>query len=272
MHTVIIVAVAGYLAALLVSLGALRPGAVEWGRWGRWVFDGALLAHSVSLVMLSLDARFFPPSGSADYLFWLAWCVAVALRVMRRWLQFPVVASMVSGMVSLLIVSSSYLAHQDVHTDVGVSGGELLFVFHVIPTLAAETALVFAVVVSAVFLIQERRLKRRVAAAISLRGPSLAGLAKLNTVLMSVGFLSMTGAVLSGVVWSVVHGAPLLAADALQWTALLSWMVLGGVLNAILTLRWPARRVAVCTVTSGMLFLSSLLAALLWGGGALHVG
>jgi ABC-type uncharacterized transport system permease subunit len=146
-----------------------------------------------------------------------------------------------------------------------------LIIFHALPALLAELSLVCAFIISCVFLIQSRRIKKRQSlAGQSLKGPSLDALEKLNHNCIMAGFIAMTVAVISGSLWAVFENRRLLGGDLYQWLAMTAWVLLAVILHSRMSLRWSAQKLSRVTVMVAGIFILSFFMMIFLKGSFLH--
>lgn len=240
----------------------------------------AMVAHTVLMGVVLGDSRYRVLSNGADHLLWVSWGVAVACAVLWRRLQHPLIGSCVVSGIVLFMASSSYLLHQDgplglagnvQERPVGSAG--VLAILHAVPALVAVVSLVLAFVISVVFLIVERRLKRRkvVALAASASGPNLQRLDLLNRQLVQTGFGAVSLVLLTGGVWAVSQQRPLVLGDSSVLSGLATWILLALLLYMRLVLRWSPRQVSRLTVAVTGVFFISVVVVMMWAGRLTHV-
>jgi ABC-type uncharacterized transport system permease subunit len=274
LHFFPIAAFAMYLLASVVFLASLPSGSQRAARAGSWVHKAGLALHTIALVPFILDRRLFLLSSGGDYIFWLAWLLSLSFAVLGRKLDFPIIGALVCPAVALFLLSSSYLVHLKGGSYQG-SNGAVLIGTHVIPAMIAELCLMLAFVISIVFLLQSKRLKRREAGRarrLPFEGPSLTTLERFQRGFLLFGFISISLAVVSGCIWSYSEGRALLVNDLRQWLGVCTWILLALLLHSRITLRWSAKQVAVATVLIVGLVLFSFLMLTILTGSVLHGG
>jgi ABC-type transport system involved in cytochrome c biogenesis permease subunit len=131
--------------------------------------------------------------------------------------------------------------------------------------------LALAFVTSCVFLIVERRLKRRSAGALSGYGPNLQLLDLLNKQLAQLGFVAISLVVLSGGLWAVSQQKPVFSADTSVVSGLVTWLLLAFILHVRLVLKWSPKQVSRLTVIVTGSFFVSVFTVLLLAGRLTHV-
>lgn len=208
--------------------------------------------------------------AGGDYYFLFSWLLALSFLVGLLRFSYPILGAFATPAIVLALGGSSYMMHLSVDTEGASHTHPLILLLHIVPALCAEVTLFFAFVVSAAYLGQERRIRQKSMDAFSLRGPSLERLDFLQGRFVLIGFIAMSFAVLSGVLWGVSQQRALSWGDFSQWASLLAWGLLGVILFLRHRIAWSARRLArITAITAGLYFIGLILVVLL-GGGVLH--
>lgn len=277
-HLLAVLAIVAYMLAsalmLLQLYRASRTGKTATS--AQCAFFAGLIFHTLTMVSVVRDARFVFLDNGADYFLWVSWGLAVAFAFLRRRLNYPLVGAFVVPGIVLFMGSSSYLLHQATSSLLnagGLSGNDriVLPLLHGIPALVSVVSLALAFVTSCVFLITERRLKRRGAQALVSSGPNLQRLDLLNRQLAQVGFLAISLVVLSGGFWAVSQQKPVFSADTSVVSGLMTWLLLALILHARLVLRWSPKQVSRLTVFVTGSFFLSVFTVLFFSGQMTHV-
>lgn len=254
---------------MLVQLWRSKIGG-RVSRAARVIFFGALLAHTATMGAVIQDPAMVLLDNGADYFLWVSWALAVAFAFLQRRLDYPIVGAFIVPAVVLFMGCSSYLLHGDtasVIADAPARGaGVFVSMLHAVPALVSVVSLALSLVVSIVFLIVERRLKRRNVGVLAISGPNLQFLDRLNKHLAQIGFLSITMVVLSGGLWAVSEQKPVFSADSSVISGLILWVLLAFILHVRLVLRWSPKQVSRLTVVvTASYFLTVFLVMLLAG-------
>jgi len=278
-HVAALFSIGLYLAATLLFLsqrwhpsrtGRLRGSA-------RIVGLSAFVFHSITIVSVLRDPRFFALENGADYFLWASWFLALVFLIFRRWFDYPMLGAFIASGVVLFMGSSSYLLHQDAESLV-IAGDNserhnlIVSLLHGVPALVATVSLVLALAVSIVFLVVERRIKRRTALALEAAGGvSLQLLDRLNTHLVRIGFVAISLVIVSGGLWAVLERKSVFTADTSVVSGLLVWLLLAVVLFFRLVLQWSPRKISRLTVVVAGSFLLSVFVVLALAGRTTHV-
>ena len=115
---------------------------------------------------------------------------------------------------------------------------------HIATVLIGYAALIFAAIASVLYLLQERRLKRKDVTSSSSRLPPLATLDRIVTQSMNAGFVFITLATVTGVIWAFIErgtdwiGYPRIALFLFTWAFYLAMILLR------VAAGWRGRRIA----------------------------
>lgn len=238
-------------------------------------FLAALGLHTITLGLVLKDDRFLLLDNGADYFLLVSWGLAVVFALLKRRLNYPIVGAFLIPTIVLFMGSSSYLLHNEpvsllADPSVQTKEGILLSLLHGVPALVAVVSLALALIVSAVFLIIERRIKQRRGEMLSLAGPNLQILDVLNRQLVQVGFVAISFVVLSGSLWAVSEQKPVFSADTSVISGLVTWVLLACILHARLVLKWSPRQVSRLTVLVTASFFVTVFAVMAWAGRITH--
>ena len=275
-HLLAIISIVLYIGATLLSFVQLwraqSGGAI--GRMARWSFILAFVLHTITMGYVIQDPRLVLMDNGADYFLWVSWALALVYLALERRLSYPIIGAFVIPAVVLFMGSSSYLLHQDGDSLIVESAakgeGVVLSVLHAVAALVSVVSLALALVVSVVFLILERRLKRKKGAAITSSGPSLQILDSLNKQLAQVGFGAISLVILSGGLWAVSEQKPVFSSDTSVVSGIAVWILLAFILNTRLVLRWSAKQVSRLTVIVTAWFFITVFVVMAFAGRFAH--
>lgn len=222
-------AVVGYLGDMR------RPGTP--GRAAIWGVRLGWLAQTALLAVQAAREDGFPWSTWAGSLNLFVWFVVTVYLGVRR--PYRLLGLAVMPLAAILLV----VAHAGGGTGVGSRShySNLFLVLHVGLVLVAFAGFTLAAALSAFYLWQERRLKRRAVTILRRSAPSLATLDRLasRTVLVSLPALTLGLAV--GLVRLLSEGERV---DAVVATTVATWLVWAAYLVLRATRGWTGRRAA----------------------------
>ena len=214
-------ALLGYGEAALAYASVRTSRAATWGVRIGWLAQTALLGVQAA------RENGFPWSTWAGSLNLFVWLVVGAYLIWGCRPRFRLLGLAVMPLAAALFVVARIGG--GTHTGSRSDYGNLFLVLHVGLVLAAFAGFTLAAGLSALYLWEERRLKRRAADILRLRLPPLASLERLSwrTIVVSVPLLTL-GLVI-GIVRQRERGG---AIDALEAVTVLTWLVYGGFVAA----------------------------------------
>jgi ABC-type uncharacterized transport system permease subunit len=231
-------ALLAYGEAALAYVGEARHP----GRAGRFATWGVRIGWLVQTTLLGVQAARsdgFPWSTWAGSLNLFVWFVVGAYLI---WGCKPRYRLLGLGVLPLAVV---LFAVARLGGGTGIGGhsrySNLFLVLHVGLVLAAFAGFTVAAAISALYLWQERRLKRREVSILRLRAPALARLDEVATRTVAVALPALTLGILVGVLRLRDRGGGL---DALMAVTVLTWCVYAGTLALRQLAGWRGRRAA----------------------------
>ncbi|MFN2467712.1 MAG: cytochrome c biogenesis protein CcsA [Gaiellaceae bacterium] len=243
-------ALLGYSAAVVAYIGNIhRPGLA--GRLATWGVRLGWLAQTALLAVQAVRADGFPWATWAGSLNLFVWLVVTAYLIWGCRPRYRLLGLAVMPLAATLLA----LARIGGGTDVGGRSrySDAFLVLHVGLVLAAFAGFTLAAALSALYLWQERGLKRRRATVLRLPAPSLATLETLTGRTIAVALPALTLGIVAGLVRLRRDGGGL---DALMAVTLLTWLVYGGYLLLRYELGWRGRRTAYVALAGFLLVIT----------------
>jgi len=222
-------ALLGYGEAAFAYASARTSRAATWGVRLGWLAQTALLA------LQAARADGFPWSSWAGSLNLFVWLVVSAYLIWGCRPRFRLLGLAVMPLAAVLFV----IARVGGGTRTGEASGygNLFLVLHVGFVLAAFAGFTLAAALAALYLWEERRLKRRAADILRLRLPPLASLERLEWRTIAASLPLLTLGLVAGVVRQREHGGDV---DALEVLTIATWLAYAG----FVALRPTGRRAA----------------------------
>lgn len=233
------------------------------------LFQVAVVLHGVSIVEHSIALRhlaannFFENASLCAFL-----CAVVYLFVQKRY-RFTGLGIFAFPLISLLTLAAAMGAPVATWSDPRVRNVWLLA--HILLVLIGYACLLLSAGAAVFYLLQERRVKRRpggsgeglLARLASDHLPPLETLDRLITRSMSIGFVSITVAVIAGSTWAFIESGTRWISEAKIAVSLVTWAFYLLMVFLRISAGWRGRKAAVLSLT----VLG--FAALTW---AAHVG
>ena len=214
-------ALLGYGEAAFAYASARTSRAATWGVRLGWLAQTALLA------LQAARADGFPWSSWAGSLNLFVWLVVGAYLIWGCRPRFRLLGLAVMPLAAALFVVARIGGGTDTVGDSRY--GNLFLVLHVGFVLAAFAGFTLAAALAALYLWEERRLKRRAADILRLRLPPLASLERLAWRTIAVSLPLLTLGLAAGIVRQRQDGG---GVDALEVLTLAAWLVYGAFLAA----------------------------------------
>jgi len=227
-------ALLAYGEAAVAFAGSVR-GAGRSARLGTWGVRVGWLLQTGLLAAQAARADGFPWATWAGSLNLFVWLVVGVYLIWGCNSRYRLVGLAVMPLAAVLLA----LARIGGGTGTGVRSNysNLFLALHVGLVLAAFAGFTLAAALSALYLWQERRLKRRAADVLRLRLPALATLERLTTRTILVSLPALTLGIGAGLIRLRQTGGPF---DALIAVSLVTWLVYG----SFLVVRPTGRRAA----------------------------
>jgi ABC-type uncharacterized transport system permease subunit len=211
-------------AAFAYAGNARRPG--ELGRFATWGVRLGWLLQTALLVVQAARADAFPWSSWAGSLNLFVWLVVSAYLIWGCRARYRLLGLAVMPPAALLLALA--WAGGGTGTEGRSRYSDAFLVLHVGLVLAAFAGFTLAAALSALYLWQERRLKRRETRILLLRAPSLVTLERLAARAVAVSVPALTLGVAVGIVRLRENGGGF---DALMAVTLLAWSIYAGFLG-----------------------------------------
>ena len=231
-------ALLAYGEAAVAYFGEARHPGIA-GRLATWGVRIGWLVQTALLAVQAARADGFPWSTWAGSLNLFVWLVVAVYLVWGCQVRYRLLGLAVLPLAAVLLA----LAHAGGGTDVGAQSrySNLFLVLHVGLVLAAFAGFTLAAALSALYLWQERRLKRREATILRVRAPALARLDELAARTTAVALPALTLGIAVGIARLRDRGG---AFDAVMAVTLLAWAVYGGYLALRVAAGLRGRRAA----------------------------
>jgi ABC-type uncharacterized transport system permease subunit len=231
-------ALVAYAESAVAYFGEARyPGIA--GRLATWGVRVGWLVQTALLAVQAARSDGFPWSSWAGSLNLFVWLVVGAYLIWGCQPRYRLLGLTVLPLAVALFVLAR------IGGGTGISGhshySNLFLVLHVGLVLAAFAGFTLAAALSALYLWQERRLKRRETSILRLRAPALARLDELAGRTIAVALPALTLGIAVGIARLNNRGGGF---DALMAVTVLTWAVYGGYLLLRHLAGWRGRRAA----------------------------
>ncbi len=239
-------------AAVAYAGNARRPG--EFARLGTWGVRVGWLAQTALLTAQAARSEGFPWDTWASSLNLFVWFVVGVYLIWGCRTRYALLGLVVMPLAALLLALA--------HAAGGTAAAErtdysaLFLVLHVGLVLAAFAGFTLAAALAALYLWQERRLKRRPAAILRLRAPALQTLDALTGRTIAVALPALTLGIAVGFAYLRTEGGSF---DALMGVTVLAWLLYGGFVVLRYGAGWRGRRAAYLALAGFALVVTARL-------------
>ena len=213
-------------------------------RWGRRAFIGAFALHFVDIGVHCFRGQ-HPLSSTAEVFAFVAWLLGLGFLLATTKHRLAAIGAFAAPTVLVLLVLARVLPQ----------GGPAAFrgplaTTHVLLSTVGEALFALAAILATLYLIQERRLKRKDFARMRSGVAPLETLDRLSARCVSLGFPIFTLAIVTGSVlvarMGLLHSAGSVRPEYVL--AIASWFAYGGLLVARRGAGWQGRRAAWVTL------------------------
>lgn len=231
-----------YLLSALSYLVYLIYNKKTVERSGHYTLLAAFFIHLASVVFRYLQAGHTPITNMFESLSFFALCIAGFFLYLKRAYAISSLGCIVLPAVSLLLIwALSYPTDirplpvilesywLPVHTTFSFLGNAIFFV---------------SFLVSIIYVIAEREIKRKKSLLFSARFPSLETLDSINYRCMSYGFPFLTVGIISGSIWAGFAWGSYWSWDPKETWSLITWIVYAILIHNRLAIGWRGRKTA----------------------------
>jgi ABC-type uncharacterized transport system permease subunit len=239
-----------YTVASVLFLGQLMgsPLLAKWAAKAPAVLAVAILLHAADIVFSSFVFHLCPVRGvhfSLSVLSLLAGCAFFATR--RRY-RIDVAGAFVAPLALTFLLASRFAGVGAPEGGPSARIKGVILPLHVAVTLLGESLFTLAFAAAILYLVEERRLKRKKLAGIFVRLPPLDALERAEHKLLLLGFPLLTVGILTGTLWAerIEAGS---VADV--WRAIfgyVTWLTYALVLLLRAAAGWRGRRASYGTI------------------------
>jgi ABC-type uncharacterized transport system permease subunit len=228
-----------FLLATMAFVGVeYLPRLATWPRRLLWA---AVILHTAYLVFWFRESGAPFIKNTADMLLLLAWVLGVVVLWLSRSERWQSLGSWVCPVILMILVASlhrggEYSAVREIWPQLWVVP------VHLVSATVSVGLFAMAFVVGAWLYRQDVRLKRHHITPETLRMPAIGHLAKVLSILLSIGWVMLTVVLATGAIMFTMQGQSLWSAGRHWVWAIIAWALYAVVLNSRLMQRRRARR------------------------------
>ena len=246
--------VLAYLVSTVAQMAYLLAFQERWMKRGQWAFDVAFAIHliaAVHLVTADLGATVFLPG------FFTSLGLSTLYFALSRKEAYRIWGSVLVPISTAVLVASWSGLEPATTALPGVMS--VISPLHIVASILGILAFFVAFVLSALYVIQDYNLKKRMDLNATSRIPPQVRLTRMSSKALSWGFPLYTIGILVGAVWAVKGDPPTFSLRYVL--AVVSWVVYGVVIQGRRTVGWSGRRSALFTLVG---FLGALTVVLMY--------
>jgi len=249
-------------AAVLYTLGAVAHLTLFFRRGyeglARWSTRAAWAAHTLALLLLMVETGRAPVYSLYEVSLLLPWLLETPYVVTEIVKHNQSAGAFLTPVVAAALVISLILPHPGEAPNLGAHP-ERLVVWHVGVTLLGYFFLLVASVAGALYLVQDRNLRRKSFSPIYHAVPALEWLDQSVGWLVAIGFPLLTLGVTAGLTFAHRTWSAFWPADPKVLFTLLLWLTYGGYLVMRKARQWGGRWAAWWMVAAGTALLVNYL-------------
>jgi cytochrome c-type biogenesis protein CcsB len=254
-----------YFVATLCYLAYLAGKREVIEKFGSYALAFACLVHLAATFFRYIEAGYTPITNLHESLSFFALCTAVFFLYLRRTYKIAALGSIVLPVILIMVIWALTLPSPikplppvlqsywlPVHTGFAFIGDAIFLV---------------GCLVSIIYLLAERDIKRKRLHAIFGRFPSLETLDRINYRCMSYGFPFLTIGIITGSIWAHSAWGSSWNWDPKETWSLITWIVYAIMIHNRLTMGWRGRKTAYLMILGFISVVVTFLGVNLFIGG-----
>lgn len=239
---------------------------------GFWFVIGGFLAHTISIVHLFIAQGFLPMATAFDALSLFAWLVVAIFTALQFRDPNPVLGAMAAPIAAVLMLTASTFSYQITQPIVPVLRSWWLPI-HVSFALAGNAVFTIMAMAGAMYIFQERLIKRKKIGRFHRILPSLETLDTLNRRALPIGFFFLTLGIISGALWASSAWGSYWNWDPKETWSLITWFAYAAMVHQRLALGWRGKKAAMLALVGFVLVMFTFVGvSLLFSGHHSFVG
>lgn len=262
MHISFALAVGFYLGGLVLSLANLGAKKDSLFKYTFAALAAGFLAHTLFLVLLTVEARHPPIYTSHEAFSLFAWFVS--LSFFASYLKYRI---QIPWIFLLPLVAAFMLIAGSLGREPFPPNWKSYWVYiHTSLVLVAYVAFFLTFLSSILYLVQERALKEKRTENLTGKLPSLQKLDQLLLSSLVVGMITMTLGIVTGAIWAERVWGRYWGWDPKETAALVTWLIYLALFHYRMTAGWRGKRAAILNVFGFISVLFTFLGASFFRG------
>lgn len=273
MTILLLIALLFYLAGAFYSIIIFATKSERPGRELVAFIGAGFIAHTAALGGDWWQIGHFPivnPKEVSSFIAWaiVAYYLVMSLRYRARALPtFILPLVFVFTLISLLLPDPGRLLPLMLEGAITVNLiTKIIFPVHVTLVIFSYAAFIVTFICGVMYLIQEHELKAKHFGAAFQRLPALNTVDEIGYRSLSIGFVTLTLGVVTGIVWNNQRDGRYWHNDPKEVMALVTWVIYLFIMHYRLTAGWRGRRVALLSIVGFAVVLLTWLGTRAMGG------
>jgi cytochrome c-type biogenesis protein CcsB len=247
-------ALAAYLISTLGYTASLLVRRVLIAKASTWVLFSAFTLHTAFYLTQLILTQALSVKNFPEALSFFAWILCGIYLILQLKTKTRVLGAFISPVAFLLMIGASARIEGPVFMPDALKGG--LVTLHVTLSIAGEALFALASCAGAMYLIQNRLIKRKSISGFSRLLPSLKELDNIGHLCLLWGFPLLTLGVLIGSIWARTVWGSHWQWDPKQIWTISAWLLYALLLHQRLALGWKGHRIALFSVLAFVILLA----------------
>jgi cytochrome c-type biogenesis protein CcsB len=242
---------------------------IRWKKRGLMVAANILLmtgfvCHTAVIFWRIVELSRLPITDMSGSLSFFSWCVVGTFLLVQWRRPANAVGILVAPLAAILSVASG-------DPGTGTMTPEILqspwLIVHGALAFCGEAVFASAFAAGVLYLIQERRIKKKRGGGFLAALPSLESLDEINYRCLSIGFPLLTAGIITGSLWASEAWGSYWSWDPKETFSLITWLVYAALLHQRLNMGWRGRRAAIFAIVGFGLVIFTFLGIHFWASG-----
>ncbi|MBA4372001.1 MAG: c-type cytochrome biogenesis protein CcsB [Thermodesulfovibrio sp.] len=240
------IALTFYFAAALAGILELFKGTKTTSRIMLGLTVLGFAVHTANIITRYAIAGHIPISNLHEASSFFSWCIILLFFFIESRYKIGLLGSFIMPVVFILMLSSSVLPRAIKPLSPVLQS--YWFGIHTVLAFTGDAAFAIAFGIGIMYLIQEHQVKSKHLGGLFQRLPSLQILDEINYRLITIGWMLLTLAIITGVIWAESAWGRYWRWDPKEVWSLITWFIYAAVLHVRLIAGWRGRRAALLSI------------------------
>jgi cytochrome c-type biogenesis protein CcsB len=254
-----------YLISTLCYLAFLSNTRTWIGRLASTALVAGFVVQVLFVFVRYFAAGYTPITNMHESLSFLALCLAGFFLFLRRLYRIEILGAVFLPIVSVLLIAS--LASSAEIRPLSPMLRSFWLPIHTFFAFVGNAVFLAGFLISIVYLILERGIKKKRSSQLAGRFPSLETLDRINYKCMSYGFPLLTLGIITGSLWAELAWGSYWNWDPKETWSLITWIVYALLIHNRLAIGWRGRRTAYMMIAGFLSVLFTFIGVNLFLGG-----